>query len=181
MLVLVLLVIVLLFRSLLLTSFDPVSGSIQPSGQGLSTFLMVLLTLVSVTAMQVSEPFSSSPCSLHPATTYLCSSLWSMMLLSSGSGVLHPSTSFFIGYSLNIAVRSYCPFCCSFSPASLSLLSRERISTLFHLIKGETHEKTAILALFVALLLVWPVAKRLFFWASGRIESDHHQFNPLQI
>ena len=64
----VLLVIVLLFSTLLLlTSFDPVLA--QSMGVRVKVYhylLMVLLTLVSVLLCRVSEPFSSSPCSLHP-------------------------------------------------------------------------------------------------------------------
>ena len=78
----VLLVIVLLFRPLLLTSFDPVLA--QSMGVRVKVYhylLMVLLTLVSVTAMQ-------------------------MMLLSSGLGALASILGLFIGYSLNIAVGS---------------------------------------------------------------------------
>ena len=86
----VLLVIVLLFRPLLLTSFDPV------------------LTLVSVTAMQSVGTILIVAMLITPAATaYLyTNSLWSMMLLSSGLGALASILGLFIGYSFNIAVGS---------------------------------------------------------------------------
>ena len=97
----VLLVIVLLFRPLLLTSFDPVLA--QSMGVRVKVYhylLMVLLTLVSViliVAMLITPA----------ATAYLyTNSLWSMMLLSSGLGALASILGLFIGYSLNIAVGS---------------------------------------------------------------------------
>ena len=96
----VLLVIVLLFRPLLLTSFDPVLA--QSMGVRVKVYhylLMVLLTLVSVTAMQ------SVGTILIVAMLYT-NSLWSMMLLSSGLGALASILGLFIGYSLNIAVGS---------------------------------------------------------------------------
>ena len=100
----VLLVIVLLFRPLLLTSFDPVLA--QSMGVRVKVYhylLMVLLTLVSVTAMQSVGTMLITPA----ATAYLyTNSLWSMMLLSSGLGALASILGLFIGYSLNIAVGS---------------------------------------------------------------------------
>ena len=79
----VLLVIVLLFRPLLLTSFDPVLA--QSMGVRVKVYhylLMVLLTLVSVTAMQ------------------------SVGTILIGLGALASILGLFIGYSLNIAVGS---------------------------------------------------------------------------
>ena len=83
----VLLVICLLFRPLLLTSFDPVLA--QSMGVRVKVYhylLMVLLTLVSVTAMQSVGTILIVAMLITPAATaYLyANSLWSMMLLSSG-------------------------------------------------------------------------------------------------
>ena len=105
----VLLVIVLLFRPLLLTSFDPVLA--QSMGVRVKVYhylLMVLLTLVSVTAMQSVGTILIVAMLITPAATaYLyTNSLWSMMLLSSGLGALASILGLFIGYSLNIAVGS---------------------------------------------------------------------------
>jgi iron/zinc/copper transport system permease protein len=70
--------------------------------------LMVLLTLVSVTAMQSVGTILIVAMLITPAATaYLyTNSLWSMMLLSSGLGALASILGLFIGYSLNIAVGS---------------------------------------------------------------------------
>ena len=70
--------------------------------------LMVLLTLVSVTAMQSVGTILIVAMLITPAATaYLyANSLWSMMLLSSGLGALASILGLFIGYSLNIAVGS---------------------------------------------------------------------------
>ena len=105
----VLLVIVLLFRPLLLTSFDPVLA--QSMGVRVKIYhylLMVLLTLVSVTAMQSVGTILIVAMLITPAATaYLyANSLWSMMLLSSGLGALASILGLFIGYSFNIAVGS---------------------------------------------------------------------------
>ena len=105
----VLLVIVLLFRPLLLTSFDPVLA--QSMGVRVKVYhylLMVLLTLVSVTAMQSVGTILIVAMLITPAATaYLyANSLWSMMLLSSGLGALASILGLFIGYSFNIAVGS---------------------------------------------------------------------------
>lgn len=105
----VLLVIVLLFRPLLLTSFDPVLA--QSMGVRVKSYhylLMVLLTLVSVTAMQSVGTILIVAMLITPAATaYLyTNSLWSMMLLSSGLGALASILGLFIGYSFNIAVGS---------------------------------------------------------------------------
>ena len=105
----VLLVICLLFRPLLLTSFDPVLA--QSMGVRVKVYhylLMVLLTLVSVTAMQSVGTILIVAMLITPAATaYLYTkSLWSMMLLSSGLGALASILGLFIGYSFNIAVGS---------------------------------------------------------------------------
>ena len=103
----VLLVICLLFRPLLLTSFDPVLA--QSMGVRVYHYLlMVLLTLVSVTAMQSVGTILIVAMLITPAATaYLYTkSLWSMMLLSSGLGALASILGLFIGYSFNIAVGS---------------------------------------------------------------------------
>ena len=105
----VLLVICLLFRPLLLTSFDPVLA--QSMGVRVKVYhylLMVLLTLVSVTAMQSVGTILIVAMLITPAATaYLyANSLWSMMLLSSGLGALASILGLFIGYSFNIAVGS---------------------------------------------------------------------------
>ena len=69
---------------------------------------MVLLTLVSVTAMQSVGTILIVAMLITPAATaYLyTNSLWSMMLLSSGLGALASILGLFIGYSFNIAVGS---------------------------------------------------------------------------
>ena len=103
----VLLVIVLLFRPLLLTSFDPVLA--QSMGVRVKIYhylLMVLLTLVSVTAMQSVGTILIVAMLITPAATAYLYSLWSMMLLSSSLGALASVLGLFIGYSLNIAVGS---------------------------------------------------------------------------
>ena len=104
----VLLVIVLLFRPLLLTSFDPVLAQSMGVRVKIYHYLMVLLTLVSVTAMQSVGTILIVAMLITPAATaYLYSnSLWSMMLLSSSLGALASVLGLFIGYSLNIAVGS---------------------------------------------------------------------------
>ena len=76
---------------------------------------MVLLTLVSVTAMQSVGTILIVAMLITPAATaYLyTNSLWSMMLLSSGLGALASILGLFIGYSLNIARWVlYCPHFC---------------------------------------------------------------------
>ena len=100
----VLLAICLLFRPLLLTSFDPVLA--QSMGVRVKLYhylLMVLLTLVSVTAMQSVGTILIVAMLVTPAATAY---LWSMMLLSSGLGALASILGLFIGYSFNIAVGS---------------------------------------------------------------------------
>ena len=149
----VLLVIVLLFRPLLLTSFDPVLA--QSMGVRVKAYhylLMVLLTLVSVTAMQSVGTILIVAMLITPAATaYLyTNSLWSMMLLSWDSLLAIVSTS-----PLGLVLSSLLPS--SFSSASLSLLSKERTGTLFQLIKGETHEKNRFYPRPLCGALIWSI------------------------
>lgn len=107
--VLVLMVIVIFFKELLITSFDPLMA--QAMGMNVSFFhylLMVLLTLVSVTAMQSVGTILIVAMLITPAATaYLyANSLKVMLLLSSTIGVLSSFIGLFIGYSFNVAAGS---------------------------------------------------------------------------
>ena len=106
---LVLLFICLFFRPLLLTSFYPVLAK----SMGLSVhfyhyLLMILLTLVSVTAMQSVGTILIVALLITPAATaYLyANSLKTMILLSSTLGAFASVAGLFIGYSFNIAAGS---------------------------------------------------------------------------
>ena len=138
---------------------------------------MVLLTLVSVTAMQSVGTILIVAMLITPAATaYLyANSLWSMMLLSSSLGALASILGLFIGYSLNIAVGS----CIVLTSAVFFLISffiapkqRKNKHALFISLKEKTMKKfTSILALFVALLLVcWPVVKGSSSGASDKLK-----------
>lgn len=106
---LVLLLITIFFRPLLLTSFDPTLA--RSMGMKVSAYhylLMILLTLVSVTAMQSVGTILIVAMLITPAATaYLyANSLKSMILLSSSLGALASLLGLFIGYSFNIAAGS---------------------------------------------------------------------------
>lgn len=101
--------VVLFFKELLLTSFDPVMA--QAMGINVSFFhylLMVLLTLVSVTAMQSVGTILIVAMLITPAATaYLyATSLKIMLILSATIGVCSSVIGLFIGYSFNVAAGS---------------------------------------------------------------------------
>ena len=103
--ILVLLVISIFFKQLLLTSFDPLLA--KAMGMKVNFYhylLMILLTLVSVTAMQsVGTILIVAPA----ATAYLyAKSLKTMILLSSALGAGASVLGLFIGYSFNVAAGS---------------------------------------------------------------------------
>lgn len=106
---LVLTTITIFFRPLLLTSFDPILA--KSMGVKVSFYhylLMVILTLVAVTAMQSVGTILIVALLITPAATaYLyANSLKTMILLSSGFGALASVLGLFIGYSFNIAAGS---------------------------------------------------------------------------
>ena len=105
----VLFVIVLFFKELLITSFDPLMA--KAIGMKVNFYhylLMVLLTLVSVTAMQSVGTILIVAMLITPAATaYLyTNSLRKMIILSSSLGAVSSVLGLFIGYSFNIAVGS---------------------------------------------------------------------------
>lgn len=105
----VLVVIVLFFKELLITSFDPLMA--RAIGMKVNFYhylLMVLLTLVSVTAMQSVGTILIVAMLITPAATaYLyTNSLRKMIILSSSLGTVSSVLGLFIGYSFNIAVGS---------------------------------------------------------------------------
>ena len=106
---LVLTTITIFFRPLLLTSFDPtLAKSIGVKVTFYHYLLMVILTLVAVTAMQSVGTILIVALLITPAATaYLyANSLKTMILLSSGFGALASVLGLFIGYSFNIAAGS---------------------------------------------------------------------------
>lgn len=107
--ILVLLVISIFFKQLLLTSFDPLLA--QAMGMKVNFYhylLMILLTLVSVTAMQSVGTILIVAMLITPAATaYLyAKSLKTMILLSSVLGAGASVLGLFIGYSFNVAAGS---------------------------------------------------------------------------
>lgn len=105
----VLIVIILFFKELLITSFDPLMA--KAIGMKVNFYhylLMVLLTLVSVTAMQSVGTILIVAMLITPAATaYLyTNSLRKMIILSSSLGAFSSVLGLFIGYSFNIAVGS---------------------------------------------------------------------------
>ncbi|MDM7657808.1 metal ABC transporter permease [Lactococcus lactis] len=105
----VLIVIILFFKELLITSFDPLMA--RAIGMKVNLYhylLMVLLTLVSVTAMQSVGTILIVAMLITPAATaYLyTNSLRKMIILSSSLGAVSSVLGLFIGYSFNIAVSS---------------------------------------------------------------------------
>lgn len=106
---LVLTAITIFFRPLLLTSFDPtLAKSIGVKVTFYHYLLMVILTLVAVTAMQSVGTILIVALLITPAATaYLyANSLKTMIFLSSGFGALASVLGLFIGYSFNIAAGS---------------------------------------------------------------------------
>ncbi|MGG5317504.1 metal ABC transporter permease subunit [Enterococcus sp. AZ072] len=107
--VIVLTVIILFFKELLITSFDPLMA--KALGMKVNFYhylLMILLTLVAVTAMQSVGTILIVAMLITPAATaYLYSnSLKTMMLISACLGALSSLLGLFIGYTFNIAVGS---------------------------------------------------------------------------
>ena len=107
--VFVLLVIKLFYKELLLTSFDELLA--KAMGMKVNFYhylLMILLTLVSVTAMQSVGTILIVAMLITPAATaYLyANSLKTMILLSSTIGACCSVLGLFIGYSFNIAAGS---------------------------------------------------------------------------
>lgn len=105
----VLIVIILFFKELLITSFDPLMA--RAIGMKVNFYhylLMVLLTLVSVTTMQSVGTILIVAMLITPAATaYLyTNSLRKMIILSSSLGAVSSVLGLFIGYSFNIAVGS---------------------------------------------------------------------------
>lgn len=105
----VLIVIILFFKELLIISFDPLMA--RAIGMKVNFYhylLMVLLTLVSVTAMQSVGTILIVAMLITPAATaYLyTNSLRKMIILSSSLGAVSSILGLFIGYSFNIAVGS---------------------------------------------------------------------------
>ena len=106
---LVLTTITIFFRPLLLTTFDPtLAKSIGVKVTFYHYLLMVILTLVAVTAMQSVGTILIVALLITPAATaYLyANSLKTMIFLSSGFGALASVLGLFIGYSFNIAAGS---------------------------------------------------------------------------
>ena len=105
----VLIVIILFFKERLITSFYPLMA--KAIGMKVNFYhylLMVLLTLVSVTAMQSLGTILIVAMLITPAATaYLyTNSLRKMIILSSSLGAVSSVLGLFIGYSFNIAVGS---------------------------------------------------------------------------
>ena len=105
--VLVLVIVVLFFKELLITSFDP----LMAIGMNVSFYhylLMVLLTLVAVTAMQSVGTILIVAMLITPAATaYLyANSLKTMIFISATVGASSSLLGLFIGYSFNIAAGS---------------------------------------------------------------------------
>ncbi len=105
----VLIVIALFFKQLLITSFDPLMA--KEIGMKVNFYhylLMVLLTLVSVTAMQSVGTILIVAMLITPAATaYLyTNSLKKMLILSSSIGAISSVLGLFIGYTFNIAAGS---------------------------------------------------------------------------
>ncbi|HEO2643291.1 TPA: metal ABC transporter permease [Streptococcus agalactiae] len=105
----VLTLITIFFKELLLTSFDPVLA--KSMGMRVSFYhylLMILLTLVAVTAMQSVGTILIVALLITPAATaYLyVKSLRTMLFLSSALGSVASVLGLYIGYTFNIAAGS---------------------------------------------------------------------------
>lgn len=106
---LVLVIVVLFFKELLITSFDPLMA--KAMGMNVNFYhylLMVLLTLVAVTAMQSVGTILIVAMLITPAATaYLyANSLKTMIFISATVGASSSLLGLFIGYSFNIAAGS---------------------------------------------------------------------------
>lgn len=107
--ILVLALLVIFYRPLLLTSFDPMMA--KAFGMKVNRYhylLMLMLTLVSVTAMQSVGTILVVAMLITPAATaYLFTKqLKHMILLSSAIGGISSIIGLFIGYSFNLAAGS---------------------------------------------------------------------------
>ncbi|HGA0818802.1 TPA: metal ABC transporter permease subunit [Streptococcus agalactiae] len=105
----VLTLITIFFKELLLTSFDPVLA--KSMGMRVSFYhylLMILLTLVAVTAMQSVGTILIVALLITPAATaYLyVKSLRTMLFLSSALGAVASVLGLYVGYTFNIAAGS---------------------------------------------------------------------------
>ena len=105
----VLIVIILFFKELLITSFDPQMA--KAMGMKVNFYhylLMILLTLVSVTAMQSVGTILIVAMLITPAATAYpyVNSLKSMILLSSTLGAVTSVLGLFLGTSFNVAAGS---------------------------------------------------------------------------
>lgn len=105
----VLIILVIFFKPLLITSFDP--NMAKAFGMNVNRYhylLMILLTVVSVTAMQSVGTILIVAMLITPASTaYLFTNrLSSMMILSSILGGASSIIGLVIGYTFNIAVGS---------------------------------------------------------------------------
>lgn len=107
--IVVICIVVLFFKELLITSFDPLMA--KAIGMKVNFYhylLMILLTLVAVTAMQSVGTILIVAMLITPAATaYLyANSLKTMIILSSILGACSSVLGLFIGYSFNIAAGS---------------------------------------------------------------------------
>ena len=105
----VLIIIGLFFKELLITSFDPLLAKAMGMPVNLYHYLlMILLTLVAVTAMQSVGTILIVAMLITPAATaYLyANSLKTMIILSSSLGAIASVLGLFIGYTFNVAAGS---------------------------------------------------------------------------
>lgn len=106
---LVMIIVVLFFKQLLITSFDPLMA--KALGMRVNMYhylLMILLTLVSVSAMQSVGTVLIVAMLITPAATaYLyANSLKTMIFISASLGAFSSIFGLFIGYSFNISAGS---------------------------------------------------------------------------
>ena len=102
----VLIVIGMFFKELLITSFDPLLA--KAMGMPVNFYhylLMILLTLVAVTAMQSVGTILIVAMLITPAYLY-ANSLKTMIILSSSLGAIASVLGLFIGYTFNVAAGS---------------------------------------------------------------------------
>lgn len=107
--VLVICIVMLFFKELLITSFDPLMAKAMGMKVNLYHYLlMIILTLVAVTAMQSVGTILIVAMLITPAATaYLyVNSLKTMIVLSAFLGACCSVLGLFIGYSFNIAAGS---------------------------------------------------------------------------
>ncbi|MFU1595668.1 metal ABC transporter permease subunit [Streptococcus dysgalactiae] len=102
-------IIILFFKELLITSFDPILA--KSMGMNVNAYhymLMILLTLVSVTAMQSVGTILIVALLITPAATaYLyANSLKVMVVMSSAIGALSSVLGLYLGYTFNVAAGS---------------------------------------------------------------------------